>query len=231
MNQRRAQWQLVRGRMILQRMAVCLTFLWLAAAPLPAQEASPVTNLRLAGDFSRLSGNWLVLPVSESQQGEDLNGDGDTEDRVIHVHNLETGETVNLGLAEEPDDFPSLSGNWLVLLVSESQQGEDLNGDGDTEDRVIHVHNLETGETVNLRLAGSFFSLSGNWLLLWVSELSQGEDLNGDGDLRGEVPHVHNLETGVNDVQNPRNCDAVPRRPRPKASLIPTPPTPPQRHR
>ena len=41
---------------------------------------------------------------------------------------------------------------WLG--ADESQQGNhDLNADGDSSDRVIHVHDLETGETKNLELA------------------------------------------------------------------------------
>ena len=89
-----------------------------------------------------------MFDVSEGGQSEDLNGDGDTEDRVVHIHDLSIGETTNLQLDADRTNV-RLSQDWLVLRVEESSQGQDLNGDSDTSDWVVHVHNLSAGETTN----------------------------------------------------------------------------------
>ena len=136
----------------------------------------------------------MVLGVSELEQSDDLNFDGDTEDLVAHVHNLATGETTNLEIAGTGSFADSR--NRLVLRVYETGQGEDLNGDGDSEDTVYHIHNLVTGETTNLTLAGSGLRVFGDWLWIGVSERDQGVDLNGDGDFADSVVHMHTLATG-----------------------------------
>ena len=166
---------------------------------LESGETTNLANLGLAGGdvAALLSGNWLVFDVSEWEQDEDLNGDGDMGDSVLHVHDLEFGETTNVGLAG--DYVAALSGNRLVFEVLEEAgdgQGEDLNGDGDMVDRLLHMHNLESGETKNLGLGGDGVLLSGNWLAFTVSERGQGEDLNGDGDMVDGVLHVRDLEAG-----------------------------------
>jgi hypothetical protein len=168
-------------------------------------ESTETTNLALAGGAwlgSWVSGNWVMLRVSEFQQGKDLNGDGDTADHVAYLHNTETGETTNLALPGTAG-LPWLSGwqagHWLALAVAESEQGEDLNGDGDAADHVVHLHNLETGRTTNLGLAGTAWlasSNSGSWLVMAVAERDHAEDLNEDGDTDDHVIHLHDLETG-----------------------------------
>jgi parallel beta-helix repeat protein len=42
--------------------------------------------------------NILAFPTPERSMGQDLNGDGDTNDTVLRYMNLETGEVVNTGL-------------------------------------------------------------------------------------------------------------------------------------
>ena len=144
-----------------------------------------------------LSENWLMFAVPEAQQGgTDLNGDGDTEDNVVHLRNLSAAETNNLSLAGP--GFGIVSGDWLAMTVSEGEQsGTDLNGDGDTGDNVTHVRNLSTAETTNLRLPGSAFDMSGDWLSIGVWESLQNDDLNSDGDTQDFVTHIHNLATGT----------------------------------
>ena len=44
--------------------------------------------------------------VREDHQGEDLNGDGDTGDSVVHVHNLQTGETETYSVDLSSDELP-----------------------------------------------------------------------------------------------------------------------------
>jgi hypothetical protein len=154
-----------------------------------------VRNAGLAGGFALVVGEGHVaLQVDEAQQGsQDLNGDGDALDSVVHLVDLERGTVDNLGLAGYPGE---LREGRLGLRVDESSQGStDLNGDGDTLDFVYHVRDLDLGTTVNLRLAGySTALLRGDLAALGVDEHMQGDvDLNGDGDLMDEVQHIHDL--------------------------------------
>lgn len=150
-----------------------------------------------------ISGKWEVFGIDESTEGVDLNGDGDTDDTVLHVRNRETEETRNLGLAGYTE--VSQSGDWLVFAVFEKArrgQGADLNHDDDWADSVLHVHNLETGETTNLEIVGEHVLLSGKWIIFKVPEFAdetrsgQGEDLNGDGDTEDLCLHSYDVESG-----------------------------------
>ena len=83
----------------------------------------------------------------------------------------------------------------LVLIGIEIDEGRDLNADGDMEDFVYVLHNLVTRTRINLALATSTLDAGlddqGQGLLR-VSEVGQGGDLNGDGDLDDGV--LHRLE-------------------------------------
>ncbi len=162
------------------------------------------TNLELAADVSAIDGSRLALHVSESAQGNsDLNGDGDSVDAVLHIHDFATGETMNSALAFNTGLKGSLfSGHLAAIAVSEADQGyADLNHDGDTLDQVMHVYDLATRETTNLMLDGrSGFELDGDLLAILVSEGAQGKtDLNADGDIGDAVLHVFDGETGTLD--------------------------------
>ena len=125
-------------------------------------------NIGLDTLVSVPDGNLVAFIVSESNEGSDLNGDGDTNDFVPHVYDHTTGMTTNIGLAFSGFAF-SLDGNLLAFHVFESAQGNtDLNGDGDTNDLVLHVydHTAVTPVT-NIGLATSFnggYQLDGNLL-------------------------------------------------------------------
>jgi len=161
---------------------------------------SVVTNTGVGISFSfinhnNVNGNLVAFPVSEFDQGVDLNGDGDTNDRVIHVYDATTGITTNLGLASFSVDTGD---NFVAFPVFESDHG-DLNGDTDTTDIVMHVYDATTGVINNLGLAGSSFLAKGNLVAFPVSESSQGIDLNGDGDTNDSVLHVYDATTGLTD--------------------------------
>lgn len=159
--------------------------------------AGVTTNLGLAGS-ALINGDLVAISVPESGQGStDLNGDGDTLDKVLHVHDLQTAATTNLGLYV--DRGFQLDGDLLAFKVWESRQGnQDLNGDGDTGDIVAYVYNARTGETINLGLYVVGFQLDDNRLALTVSESRQGDtDLNGDGDTADSVLHLYDAATGI----------------------------------
>ncbi|MCC7078244.1 MAG: hypothetical protein IT198_14070 [Acidimicrobiia bacterium] len=152
--------------------------------------------------------------VSEAGQGNtDLNGDGDTDDSVLHLV-THTGAATNLGLAtvSHLDEmcncrFPSLDDGGLAFTVSEPEQGgTDLNGDGDSSDFSV-LHTVDPGGTVTDRsnaLPWGFagVGLDGGGLAFGVSESGQGGiDLNGDGDLADfSVLHMMGSDGSVTNV-------------------------------
>jgi hypothetical protein len=159
-------------------------------------------NVGLATDTFRLDHDRVALAVSEAAQGgQDMNGDGDALDRVLHLYDAASGETVNLGLGVSGlgvDSRLELQGDLVAFAVDEGTQGDwDLNDDGDTDDDVLHVHDVASGETVNLGLDTSDPHLQGDLVAFSVYEGSQGErDLNRDGDVDDSILHVYNAARG-----------------------------------
>ena len=151
----------------------------------------------------RLASSWYVprfpeaafLPffVKETDQGQggtDFNGDGDTDDSILHVFEPATGSITNLGVQSFSFDA---SGDHLALPVSEAYEGTDLNGDGDAVDRVAHVYDTATDSLTNLGLATHRLEFQEGRLILIVPEREQGADLNGDGDQLDYVLHLADL--------------------------------------
>ena len=158
-----------------------------------------ITNLKLAGSVSGVAGNSALISVLESDQGNtDLNDDGDTNDRVVHVYDVSTGITINLKLALDLGRL-RVAGNLVFFNVVESRGSNDLNEDGDTRDnRILHVYNASTGMTTNLKLALArrVPQIAGNLISFKVSEKNQGNtDLNGDGDAADKVVFVYDAST------------------------------------
>ena len=94
-----------------------------------------------------------------------------------------------------------LEGALLGYAVPEPQVGSDLNGDGDNIDDVACLRDLDSQETVNTGLAiVPFFSVivDDRHALLRVSESNQDDtDLNSDGDIVDDVPHVYSFDYEV----------------------------------
>ena len=154
-----------------------------------------LTNVGLESNAPTLAGTHFVFRVREALQGEDLNGDGDLSDFVAHARHGVHGATSNLGLAlpGSGEQYLALE-DFVALHVSEAAQGADLNGDGDTFDRILHSHRLPTGVTTNLRIAAEDgLARSRGFLAFLRSEAQTGSDFNGDGDADDNVPHVVDL--------------------------------------
>ncbi len=184
----------------------------------PVREPA-ITNQELAAVALLVEGDLAVAVVRESHQaGRDLNGDGDALDDVVHALDLATGELTNLGLAVVPlpafsDAAPPLLAvgeQALAIGVSEASQGAtDLNGDGDSEDLVLHGHVRSTRTTRNLRLAVDAAQVGGTLLSSSVSEAAQGGlDLDGNGFAVDGVLHVHDLVDGSTVNLQLQNADA-----------------------
>ena len=116
-------------------------------------------NTGLSGAAMFLGGSALFVFVHETSQGCDLNGDGDLLDEVVHVYDIASQQTTNLGMAAHsfiPSDppFVSVSDRAFSFTAPESDQGDtDLNGDGDTLDQVVHVYDTQRSQLLNLGLA------------------------------------------------------------------------------
>jgi hypothetical protein len=105
-------------------------------------ELGGVASTGLAGHvFGAVTGRILVL-TDEASQGADLNGDGDELDAVLVLHEPRRARSTNLGVALTDASGILLEDGRGVALVSEAQQGEDLNGDGDLDDSVLHALSL-----------------------------------------------------------------------------------------
>ncbi len=152
-----------------------------------------------------------AIPYAEPYlQGSDPNGDGDSGDSVLHVHDLVTGTTTNLRLAVWVTDFGNRSidvrGNRVLFAVSEAAQSADLDGDGLATHLVVHAYRRGDAAAVNLALpvvvmSGNFppaqFALGRHHAVVLVAEGAVGVDLNGDGDQVDRVAHVHAFASGV----------------------------------
>ncbi len=143
----------------------------------------------------RASDDFLVFSVHEANQNNtDLNGDSDTGDEVLHVFNVNTRTTTNVGI--EGGIF-RIDQDIVAFSILESREGNtDLNGDSDASDQVLHIFNAANSQTTNLGNASSTFDLGDSFIAFSVSEFSQGStDLNGDTDTNDSVLHVYDVNT------------------------------------
>ncbi len=160
------------------------------------------TNLKLTANFVQVVDDFVFFTVGErSQGGRDLNGDGDARDAVAHLYRFSTGECVNTGLsgsvAHPEFQQRQFDGNYAVISVYESdQKNQDLNGDGDAHDRVVHLYDVETRKSINTGLStGNWVLLADPVLVIEVSERDHQIDLNDDDDQRDFVYHVFDIAT------------------------------------
>ncbi len=153
----------------------------------PATAAAPtVSNLGVDG-----FGSDNALRVSETRQGVDLNGDGDTFDFVFHAY--ESGAAVNYGLAAT--SVQAYEGGLVVYVNEAAQGGTDLNGDGDAVDEsVLHLYDPAARTVTNIGWDVSInwgdFPQVGDTLAFPVPEFTNGVDFNGDGDMFDSTLHL-----------------------------------------
>ena len=153
------------------------------------------SNLKSAASSSGpgVAGGLVAVQVREDEEGTDLNGDADTDDKVLFLHQVTGGAPTNLGLASGGSTWVlAMSDEVLAFRTRESDQGAtDLNGDGDAVDYVGHLHDLSTGVTTNLELATETIAVTGATVAFRVNESQQGmTDLNGDSDASDAVLFV-----------------------------------------
>jgi len=151
-------------------------------------------------------GGVVAFIVSESQSGmQDLNGDGDAVDFLVGVVPSSGGAPVILPLAGMYPlaAYLKIGMNLVLGYRWESVATGDLNSDGDTQDGVLGVYDDRTGVLTNLRRAVTFATVpqaedqlladvEGDVVAYAISEVGQGQDLNGDGDILDATLEVAN---------------------------------------
>jgi hypothetical protein len=170
------------------------------ATPLDSSSFVRVKNLGLALAVRtgvKASGTKIAFAVDESAQGQDLNGDGDRLDSVLHVYDAATDTLTNVGLAVYPP-FPIVFvGDYVSFAVSEAAQGQsDLDGDGRADGTAVHVFDTASGLLVNLQ-RGTDGQIASDGSILAFSSFESGADLNNDGDTTDSIPFVYDLATST----------------------------------
>lgn len=184
---------------------LALTFSTLAGSTLLAQSPPTVveTGVVLTPQFFtgvppvNAGAGAIVLRIPESQQGADLNGDGDLVDSVAHLVIVRTGALHNLGHATAPHPI-QVGARAAVFVVDEAADGGvDHDGDGSALGRVLFVHDLVTGVTNSLGIAAPVSYVMGSRYLATIeSEAGLGlGDVNGDGVISRTVV-LRDLVTG-----------------------------------
>jgi len=159
------------------------------------------TNVGLAClpfDSPQIDKERVAFLVSEAGEGTDLNGDGDIADRVLHVFDAKKGNTTNVGVSVSSTGI-RIDKERVAFVVSEGNEGIDLNGDGviNRRVRVPHVYDIKKGVTFNLGLAARFAEIDEERVAFFVTERDEGTDLNGDGDTLDKVLHVFDAKKGT----------------------------------
>jgi len=107
--------------------------------------------------FVSEAGPVSLFGVGEALVAEDLNGDADLEDEVLHVYDARTDRLTNLGWVEQqgPTLFRWVGADVCAFLVYEAEQGADLDGDGFHLSEVIQLFLPSTETLVNTGVASN----------------------------------------------------------------------------
>jgi hypothetical protein len=162
-----------------------------------------VTTHCPAGEVSVAGGNAVYLRP-ESTAGTmacpsgSLNGDGDTDDQVVHLA-VGAGASQSLDLAATT---VRTSSAVAAALISEAgQAGLSRNGDGDDDDDVVAVYPLPGGPWTNVGQAADTLTVKGTRVAFLTPEGAQNEtSLNVDGDPDDRVAQLYDV--GGADLRN-----------------------------
>jgi len=158
-------------------------------------DQTPVRIEIQSGSAMRAEGDFLLIGASELRCNEDLNGDGDIEDRVLHVYHAPTQTLVNVG--KFVIDLPSsrVDGTRIFFRGDEGRDDVDENGDGDKTDAFVFIYDFASDSLTPTTLDTSAWSFDGRFL--WAIELEDEVDRNGNGRLEDFIFRSHDTETGV----------------------------------
>ncbi|MBY0274234.1 hypothetical protein K2Z84_02745 [Candidatus Binatia bacterium] len=153
-----------------------------------------VQNLGLAATAVALSSTHVAALADESSQGPaDLNGDGDTNDEIVHIRALSSGSWIDIG---EAADTIEACGALFPFITPESARGVDLDGDGDQNDRVLQVWDTASSSLRNVALPIDELVCSGSLIAFRSPENASGTHRNGDADATDHILTVYDASTG-----------------------------------
>src|SRR5439155_999274 len=88
----------------------------------------------------------LVREPDSTDRSADFNGDGDTGDTVVQVYPVTAPSGTAWTNVGQAADTVDVAGSVVAFITLEAAQGhQDLNGDGDTTDRVLQVYDADAG--------------------------------------------------------------------------------------
>jgi hypothetical protein len=162
-------------------------------------------NLGQAADAIDVRGSLVAFLTPErAQQSTSLNGDGDADDRVLQAYDAATAEPVT-NTTQAAEEFVVGAAGIVAFRTAEaSQNGFDLNGDGDATDGVLQVYDaaahavLSSGQAVTpCRLEAcdprTPYRVLDDTVTFLTFEGDQRRDLNADGDDTDLVLQVLNV--------------------------------------
>ncbi len=117
-------------------------------------QTGTTTNLGISTDIifgSRRDKRRVAYAVSEEYEGGlDANGDGDASDNLLASFDFQS--TLLTPSSMELSFGFQLAGPFVASATAEGGK-DDFNGNGSTFDKVLFLHNLATGTTLNTRVA------------------------------------------------------------------------------
>ena len=139
-------------------------------------------HFRSWADTQYFGGGAVYLFFAEDGIGAgDVNGDGDLEDRLQYRYDLQTGELELLPISGGV--VARVGADVFASVLLESQEGEDLNEDGDQDDRILRIFRRSDGAThtfaQHLRSMSTGDFEDGRLPVIFDE---MGIDLNQDGD-------------------------------------------------
>ncbi len=128
------------------------------------------------------------------EDAQDINGDGDQTDIILlYFEDFNRPPTLVASVNAE-----LVASDERLIFRREEDGHVDLNGDGDMEDFVLASFELDRCELVNFGIATENpidGAVDGRGGLFSITEVVNGIDLNGDGDLGDRVVHYVDFES------------------------------------
>lgn len=150
---------------------------------------------------SRVLGGFVqgeVVGVDTADLSADHSGDGDVDDLVLSVIDLQQGPLA-VQTIRGASTVRTANGHALFLVPERFEAGgTDLNADNDVDDEIVFLwRNRQVGPAVNLGISARTIALSGTKIAISVSEEDEGLDLNGDLDLDDRVLLLNDVATAT----------------------------------
>lgn len=130
--------------------------------------------------------------VFETEEGDfDLNDDGDKDDVVVQLGNVRDKNVKSLGVIGH---HPYIYSDFVVFSTKESELGVDFSNDGDLDDDIVRMYDLDKKEVINLKTIGDFPAINHRALIFISDEKQVDFDLNADGDKLDSILQVYDQE-------------------------------------